>query len=250
MKYPKDIINLKNQKKITMLTAYDYSMATILNTTDIDLILVGDSLATTVMGLEDTIAVKIEHMIHHACAVRKGAKDKFIVVDVPFMTNIYSTNKALSLCTKLIQETNANALKIEGGLHNKVLIEKLILAGVPVMGHLGLTPQSYLSLNGYKVQGKDEASKLKLIEDAKLLESLGVFAIVLECVESNLAKAITKDLSIPSIGIGSGVNTDGQVLVINDLLNLGFYKAPSFAKAKVDLNSIIKQAIEDFIKEL
>jgi len=250
MKYPKDIISLKNKKKISMLTAYDYSMATILNSTSLDIVLVGDSLATMVMGLNDTIAVKIEHMIHHGKAVKKGAKDKFVVIDLPFMTNIYSTDRALNLCSKLIQESSANAIKIEGGAHNKKLIEKLILAGIPVMGHLGLTPQSYLSLNGYKIQGKDELSKIKILEDAKLLESLGVFAIVLECVESNLAKDITKNLSIPTIGIGSGVDTDGQVLVINDLLNLGVYKAPSFVKAKVDLNSIIKEAVSSFIEDL
>lgn len=249
MKYQNEIINLKHKKKITMLTAYDYSMASILNTTSVDIILVGDSLATTVMGLTDTIAVKLKHMIHHAKAVRK-ATDKFMVVDLPFMTNIYSTDLALSLCTKLIQETNANAIKIEGGEHNKTLIEKLILAGIPVMGHLGLTPQSYLSLNGYKVQGKDEVSKIKLVEDAKLLESIGVFSIVLECVESSLASLITKELSIPTIGIGSGSYTDGQVLVINDLLNFGIYKVPSFVKPKADLNSIIKEAVNKFIEEL
>ena len=250
MKYPNEIINKKGQKKISMLTAYDYSMASILNQTELDIILVGDSLANVVMGLKDTIPVKLEHMVHHAKAVCLGAPDKFIVVDLPFMTNLYSVDTSLKYCADIMQETLANAIKLEGGEHNTELIKKLNLAGIPVMGHLGLTPQSYLSIGGYKKQGTDDITRSKIIKDARALEEAGVFAIVIECVPEDLASEITKSLKIPTIGIGSGVCTDGQVLVINDLLGLTCDRTPSFVKQKVDLKNIIKEAVVSYITDV
>lgn len=250
MKYQNEIIKKKGISKISMLTAYDYSMASILNETELDMILVGDSLGNVIMGLEDTIPVKIEHIVHHAKTVRRGCPDKFLVVDLPFMINIYELDMALRDCALIMQETGANAIKIEGGAHNVALIKKLKLAGIPVMGHLGLTPQSYKTLNGYKKQGVEEASKNQIIEDAKLLEDAGVFAIVLECIPEDLAKNLTQILSIPTIGIGSGVTCDGQVLVINDLLGFTENKIPSFVKPKIFLNTIIKEAVETYINDI
>lgn len=250
MKYPHEIIASKGVKKLSMLTAYDYSMSSILNITNIDMILVGDSLGNVVMGLKDTIGVTVDDMIHHAKAVRLGAPEKFIVVDLPFMVNLFSTDEALKICAKIMQVTSVDAIKIEGGEHNLELFNKLNLAGIPVMGHLGLTPQSYLSLGGYKVQGKDEKTKEKILKDASLISRAGVFAIVLECVPEVLAKEITELINIPTIGIGSGKHTDGQVLVINDLLGLTCEKTPSFVKSKVDLKNVIYEAVSSYITEI
>ncbi|MCX6111729.1 MAG: 3-methyl-2-oxobutanoate hydroxymethyltransferase, partial [Proteobacteria bacterium] len=237
-------------KKITSITAYDYSMAGIINDTDIDIILVGDSLGNVILGHKDTIAVTLNDMIHHARSVVKGAPDKLIIVDMPFMSISMGLEKSLENVMNVMQQTGAHGVKIEGGRENIALIKMLKTAGVPVMGHLGLTPQSYLRLGGYKTQGNTEHSATEIFNDAKELEEAGVFSIVLECVNEELAKKITKELKIPTIGIGSGNSTDGQILVINDLLGFTKNRVPSFVKPKLNLYEDIKKAVNDFARDV
>lgn len=248
--YPGNISSKKGTHKITMLTAYDYSMASILDQTDIDMILVGDSLGNVVLGHKDTIAVTLNDMIHHAKAVVKGAPNKIIIVDMPFMSISMGLERSLENVMNVMQSTGAHGVKIEGGKEHIELIKTLGKAGVPVMGHLGLTPQSYLKLGGYKMQGNTQKSAEQIMGDAKALEEAGVFSIVLECVNEELSKAITLEISVPTIGIGSGAATDGQVLVINDLIGLTTSKVPSFVKPKLDLKQDIKKAINVFCDEV
>lgn len=212
----------KNNEKITMVTAYDFPSAKIVEEAEMDMILVGDSLGMVVLGYSSTVEVTMEDMIHHAKAVTRGAPNTFVVVDMPFMSYHISMEQAMVNAQRLMQKTNAQALKLEGASPDVLqLVKKLTDAGVPVIGHLGLTPQSVHVLGGYRVQGKDKATALKLIDDAKKLEQNGAISIVLECVPDRLAKHITKSLSIPTIGIGAGKDCDGQVLVFHDLLQYG-----------------------------
>ena len=248
MYYPKDLVNMKNNKKISMLTCYDYSMACILNQTDLDMLLVGDSLANIMQGHKDTIPVTIDNMIYHAKAVVKGAPTKFVVVDIPFMSTYCGVDNACLNIQRVMQETGAQAVKIEGATGNEELFKRLSLAGVPFMGHIGLTPQSYLVLGGYKKQGRTEEGALKLKQDAKTLEELGAFSIVLECVPDDLAIEITKSIQIPTIGIGAGKHTDGQVLVINDLIGLTVNKVPSFVETKLNIAEQIKTVVNLYSK--
>jgi 3-methyl-2-oxobutanoate hydroxymethyltransferase len=248
--YPTHIVSSKGNKKITMITAYDFSMAGIINDTDIDMILVGDSLGNVILGHKDTIAVTLNDMIHHARSVVKGAPDKMVIVYMTFMSISMGIEKALENVMNVMQQTGAQGVKIEGGREHIQLIETLKTAGVPVMGHLGLTPQSYLDLGGYKTQGNTKHSADEIFSDAKALETAGVFAIVLECVNEELASKITKEITVPTIGIGSGDNTDGQVLVINDLLGFTKGKVPSFVKPKLNLYEEIKSAVNEFAKEV
>lgn len=248
--YPNNIISTKGKRKITSVTAYDYSMAGIINDTDIDIILVGDSLGNVILGHKDTIAVTLNDMIHHARSVVKGAPDKMVIVDMPFMSISMGLEKSLENVMSVMQQTGAHGVKIEGGKEHLDLIRTLKTAGVPVMGHLGLTPQSYLRLGGYKTQGNTEPSANEIFNNAKILEEAGVFAIVLECVKEELAEKITTALSIPTIGIGSGSKTDGQVLVINDLLGFTKNRIPSFVKPKLNLYEEIKNAVNDYTKEV
>jgi len=248
--YPTHIVSAKGNKKITMITAYDFSMAGIINDTDVDMILVGDSLGNVILGHKDTIAVTLSDMIHHAASVVRGAPNKMVIVDMPFMSISMGIEKALENVMNVMQQTGAQGVKIEGGREHIQLIEKLKIAGVPVMGHLGLTPQSYLDLGGYKTQGNTKHSADEIFNDAKALESAGVFAIVLECVNEELATKITQEINIPTIGIGSGNNTDGQVLVINDLLGFTKNKIPSFVKPKLNLYEEIKTAVNEFAKDV
>jgi len=250
MMYPSNIVSCKGTKKISMITAYDYSMAGIVNDSEIDLILVGDSLGNVMLGHKDTIAVTINDMISHASSVVRGAPNKIVIVDMPFMSVSMGFEKSLENVLHVMQETSAKGVKIEGGKHFIKLIKELKHAGVPVMGHLGLTPQSYLQLGGYKTQGNTKHSADEMLEDAQALVDAGVFAIVLECVNEELAKKITESICVPTIGIGSGPFTDGQVLVINDLLGLTNGKVPSFVRPKLDLNKEIKNALNDFVKEV
>ena len=248
--YPNNIISAKGNKKITAITAYDYSMAGIINDTDVDMILVGDSLGNVILGHKDTIAVTLNDMIHHGRSVVKGAPDKLIIIDMPFMSISMGLEKSLENVMNIMQQTGAHGVKIEGGRENIDLIKMLKTAGVPVMGHLGLTPQSYLRLGGYKTQGNTEHSAIEMFKDAKELEEAGVFSIVLECVNEELAQKITKELKIPTIGIGSGTSTDGQVLVINDLLGFTKNRIPSFVKPKLNLYEDIKKAVNDFAHDV
>jgi 3-methyl-2-oxobutanoate hydroxymethyltransferase len=248
--YPDKVVAAKGNKKISMITAYDYSMAKIIDKTDIDMILVGDSLGNVVLGHKDTIAVTLNDMIHHGSAVVKGAKNKIVIVDMPFMSLSMGIEKSLENVMYVMQQTGCHGVKIEGGSKNIELVKRLNEEGVPVMGHLGLTPQSYLKLGGYKKQGFSKECADKILEDAIKLTNAGVFSIVLECIEESLAKKTTEEISVPTIGIGSGNDTDGQVLVINDLIGLNEGHVPSFVKAKLNLKEDIKKALNEYVKEV
>ncbi len=239
-----------NHEKITVLTAYDYSMASLLDEAGIECLLVGDSLGMTMLGYEDTLAVTMEDMIHHTKAVRRGAKAAMVVADMPFMSYHVSDEDAVRNAARFIKEAGAHAIKLEGGFNVKTRIEAIIAAQIPVMGHLGLTPQSVNAFGGFKVQGKSEAQAKKLIEEAKLLESIGCFAIVLECIPAKLAQLISSQLNIPTIGIGAGSGCDGQVLVIQDLLGMYSDLTPKFVKQYANLKPIIIDAARAYASEV
>jgi 3-methyl-2-oxobutanoate hydroxymethyltransferase len=236
-------------KNLQVLTCYDYQTATILNQTDLDMILVGDSLGNVMLGYETTVEVTLEEMQIFAKAVRRGAPNKFLIVDMPFGT--YSTiSQGIYNGTKMFQATKAEALKLEGAFPFQLkMIERLTQTGIPVMGHIGLTPQSVHQLGGYFTHGKNDSSAAKLIQEAKALEAAGVFSIVLEMVDEKVAAEISKSLSIPTIGIGSGKETDGQVLVINDLFKLGPNIPPKFCTPIADLYSTKKELLEKYLSD-
>lgn len=238
-----------NHEKISMITCYDYTSACIVAQTSVDCILIGDSVAMTMHGYNDTLAATVDMISLHTAAVRRGAADIFIVSDMPFLSNRFSLSKSVAAAQKLMQ-AGANALKIECAAGNLKLIRHLTEAGVPVMGHLGLTPQSLHMLGGWRAQGKTPASALQIQKDALSLQQAGCFALVLECVPSQLAKEITDSLSIPTIGVGAGPHTDGQVLVFQDMLGLNSGHVPRFVKAFVDGKTQFKLGIEAYIHEL
>ncbi len=239
----------RENSPLQMLTCYDYPTACILNETDIDIILVGDSLGNTVLGYKNTINVTLEEMIIFSSAVKRGATDKFVVVDLPFGSYV-TIEKGLESSIKLIQSSGAEAVKLEGAYSTTLqLISRLTESGIPVMGHIGLTPQSINQLGGYYIHGKDSPSAQKLLKEAISLERAGAFSIVLECVTSALAKQITNNLKIPTIGIGSGKNLDGQVLVINDLLGMNKELPPSFCKPVANLYQKKKKYIQKYLKQ-
>lgn len=237
----------KGKKPLSMLTAYDYQTAQMLNETSIDMLLVGDSVGNVVLGYETTVEVTLNDMITFGAAVKRGATDKFVVVDLPF--GAYATvEKGLESAIEIFQKTKAQAIKLEGASPTFLeLITRLTEVGIPVMGHIGLTPQSVHQQGGYYVHGKTHASETRIYKEAMELEKAGCFAIVLEFVEANLAQRISENLKIPVIGIGSGTQTDGQVLVINDLLKLGPNMPPNFCKPMADLFSIKKEIIEQYL---
>jgi len=240
----------KNKEKITILTAYSANTASLLEKCEIDMILVGDSLGMVFQGNKNTLSVTIDEMIYHSKAVRRGASDSFVVVDMPFMSYQTNSEEALRNAGSIMKEANANAVKMEGA--TDIVLEstkKIIDAGIPVMGHLGFTPQSVNQLAGYKVQGKEKETSEKILEDAKRLEQLGVFSIVLEMVPAVLAKEITEKINIPTISCGAGVDCDGQVLVIDDILGL-YRKSPKFARQYLNLNSEIEQAVKKYILDV
>jgi 3-methyl-2-oxobutanoate hydroxymethyltransferase len=244
----RDLRSAKGQK-LQVLTCYDYQTAIMLNETNLDMILVGDSVGNVILGYETTIEVTLEDMITFGAAVRRGAPDKFLILDLPFGT--YSTvSQGVHAATKLFQRTRAEAIKLEGAFPYQLkLIERLTQTGIPVMGHIGLTPQSVHQLGGYYTHGKTETSAEKLMNEARALEAAGAFAIVLEMVEETVANQITKELAIPTIGIGSGKKTDGQVLVINDLLKLGAKEPPKFCRPLADLYQLKKDLISKYLVE-
>ena len=250
----KSVLTFKEKKlkkeKITMLTCYDYSTAKIMSGTDIDSLLIGDSLGMAFQGLSDTLPVTVDEIIYHTKAVKRGYPGAFIVADMPFLSYHISPEDAVRNSGRLIKESGASAVKIEGGSEMASTIKALINAKIPVMGHLGLTPQSLNMFGGFKVQGKDYETAKAIVKDALLLESLGVFAIVLECVPEKLSALITKKLSIPTIGIGSGNVTDGQVLVINDILGLQSGVAPKFVKRYADVAGVMENGIKNYIDEV
>ena len=240
-------IRKSKQKNLQVLTCYDFQTATLLNQTNLDMILVGDSLGNVMLGYETTIEVSLVEMEIFASAVRRGAPDKFLIVDMPFGS--YSTiPQGIHSATKLFQKTRAEAVKLEGAFPYQLkLIERLTQTGIPVMGHIGLTPQSVHQLGGYYTHGKNETSADRLMKEAKALEAAGVFALVLEMVEESVATKISKAISIPTIGIGSGKKTDGQVLVINDLLKLGPNMPPKFCTPIADLYETKKNLINQYL---
>lgn len=250
----KTILDIKKMKstgeKIAMLTAYDYSLASIIDLCGIDLILVGDSLGMVVLGYETTLPVTMEEMIHHTKAVSRGAPNSLIIGDMPFISYQISPEKALANAGRFLQEAGAQAVKLEGGRESAQAVQKITAAGIPVMAHIGLTPQSIHQIGGFKVQGKKEGAAAKLMEDAKILEDAGAFAVVLELVPEKLAEEITQSISIPTIGIGAGVHCDGQVLVINDMLGLFDRFTPKHVKKFVNLNPKIKKAVKKYILEV
>lgn len=252
MKTTLDLAKMKlEQEKITMITAYDYPSAKQAQAAGVDMILVGDSLGNVVLGYDSTVQVTLDDMLHHGKAARRGADDTFIVVDMPFMSYHVSLEASMANAGKLFQETNAQALKIEGGSKENIqLIERLTTAGIPVVGHLGLTPQTFNVLGGYRVQGKDKDSARTLIEECKQIAQAGAVALVLECVPMEIAEIITNEIDIPTIGIGAGIHCDGQVLVYHDILKYGVNRLPKFVKSYTDFNSAGEEAVKNYVDDV
>lgn len=241
----------KANKKITMVTAYDYSMAKILdNTNNIDILLVGDSLSMVMLGNENTLPVSMDEMVIFTKAVARGTKNALVVADMPFLSYKVDLKDAVYNAGRLVKEGGAHAVKVEGGEYIAKTILAIIRADIPVMGHIGLTPQAIHKMGGYKIQGKNSISSKKLIEDAKLLEEIGVFALVLECIPYTLSKEITASIDIPTIGVGAGPYCDGQVLVIHDILGLYEDVRPKFVRKYADLKSIITDAVSRYANDV
>jgi 3-methyl-2-oxobutanoate hydroxymethyltransferase len=247
----KDINEMKSKKeKIVMLTAYDYSTAKLVDEAGIPLILVGDSLGMVMLGYESTIPVTMDEMIHHTKAVARGTKQALVIGDMPFMTYHTSMSDTLRNAARFIQEGGAQAVKLEGGVTVAETVKQIVECGIPVMGHIGLTPQSIHQLGGHRVQGKTPEAAERLLKDARALEQAGAFAIVFELVPAPLSKLITQKLSIPTIGIGAGPDCDGQVQVISDLLGLFSDFVPKHAKQYAKLAGEIKTALADYVNEV
>ncbi|MFY0689548.1 MAG: 3-methyl-2-oxobutanoate hydroxymethyltransferase [Cyclobacteriaceae bacterium] len=237
-------------EKISMLTAYDYSMAKILDGAGIEILLVGDSASNVMAGNETTLPITLDHMIWHATAVVKAVKRAFVVVDVPFGSYQGNSSEALKSSIRIMKESGAHGVKMEGGLEIRESVERVLTAGIPVMGHLGLTPQSIYKFGTYTVRAREEAEAEKLIQDAKLLEELGCFGIVLEKIPSELARRVAGEVEIPVIGIGAGPHTDGQVLVVHDMLGITQDFKPRFLRQYADLNTVITDAVEQYITDI
>ena len=236
---------------ITMITAYDVAMARNVNEAGVDMILVGDSVGNVMLGYNSTVPVTMDEMIHHTKAVMRGNKTALVVGDMPFMSYQASIADGMYNAARFLKETGCTAVKLEGGSEVCELVQKLTTAGIPVVAHIGLTPQSVNQLGGFKVQGKDVEAAQKLIDDAKALEAAGAFACVLECVPAALASKITKELTtMATIGIGAGNGCDGQVLVCNDLLGISNGFCPKFVKKYADLHSITVNAVKSYINEV
>lgn len=245
-----DFQKYKNEgRKFTFVTAYDYTTASIVNESECEIILVGDSLAMIMLGYDSTVGVTMEDMIHHIKPVVKGAPDTFIVGDMPFGSYNVSIEQAISNGNRLLKETGCDCVKLEGGIEMAKTIEAMVKAGIPVMGHIGLTPQTATSLGGFKVQGSTPESARKIIEDAKALEAAGVFSIVLECVPSVVGKAVTEAVKVPILGIGAGPYVDCQVLVTQDLLGMyGDFK-PKFVKQFAQIRKAMVDGLNAFHRE-
>ncbi|ESU30384.1 3-methyl-2-oxobutanoate hydroxymethyltransferase [Bacillus sp. 17376] len=251
MKQTTDFLKMKQTgNKIVMVTAYDYPSAKHAEQAEADMILVGDSLGMVVLGYDSTVPVTMEDMIHHSKAVRRGAGNTFIVVDLPFMSYHLSIKDTLINGARIMQETGANAVKLEGADEVIDHIKALTKAGVPVVAHLGLTPQSVGVLGGYKVQGKSADAAKKLIDDAKKCEEAGAFAVVLECVPKQLAEQVSQALAIPTIGIGAGAEVDGQVLVYHDIITYGVDRVPKFVKQYTNVNELISSGLSAYVSEV
>lgn len=237
-------------EKLTMLTAYDYSTAKLIDEAEINAILVGDSLGNVILGYEDTVSVTMEDMIHHGAAVSRGAKNALVVIDMPFMSYQTSVYDAVVNAGRLMKEGRANAVKLEGGVEVAPQIKAITDAGIPVMAHIGLTPQSVNVFGGYKVQGKTAEAAQKLLEDAKAVQDAGAFSVVLECVPAKLAKLVSEKLTIPTIGIGAGADCDGQVLVYQDMLGMFSDYVPKFVKHFAKVGDVMTQAFKAYKTEV
>ncbi len=240
----------KNKQPIVMLTAYDYPSAKLADEAGVDMILVGDSLGMVVLGYESTIPVTMEDMVHHTKAVTRGTARAFVVADLPFLTYHATIEEGLHNAGRLMQEGGAKAVKMEGGEELVPLIRRCTQAGIPVVAHIGLTPQSVHQFGGYKVQGKTPEAARKLLDDALVLEAAGAFMIVMECVPRQLARLISEKLTIPTIGIGAGAGCDGQVLVYHDILTYGNDRVPKFVKKYAAIGETIKEAIAGYALEV
>ena len=240
----------KKKEKIVVLTAYDYPLASLIDRSTVDIILVGDSLANVILGLDSTTQVGMTEMIHHAKAVRRGVKRAFLVGDMPFGSYQKDPAQAVTNAKRFVQEAGCDAVKLEWFDRCLEVAENIVKAGIPVMGHVGLTPQTAEQLGGFKVQGKDADTARKILENARGLEDKGCFSVVLECIPAPLAKIITQKLSIPTIGIGAGKDCDGQVLVTHDLLGLFERFTPKFVKRYVHLNDSIAKGVTHFCKDV
>ncbi|MBQ1845226.1 MAG: 3-methyl-2-oxobutanoate hydroxymethyltransferase [Desulfovibrio sp.] len=240
----------KAGRKACMVTAYDYTMARLVSVAGADMILVGDSLGMVMMGLEDTVSVTMEDMIHHARAVSRGCQGPLLVVDMPFMSYQAGFEQAMLNAGRLMQEGRANAVKLEGGQEICAKVQAMVQAGIPVCGHVGLTPQSVNAFGGFHVQGRDQAKAQKLLDDARALDRAGCFAVVLECVPSELAKRVTESVSCLTIGIGAGPDCDGQVLVGQDLLAMYSDFKPKFVKHYAQVGELVKQGVGAYCDEV
>ncbi len=242
---------MKNRgEKISMLTAYDFSMARILDAAQIDVLLVGDSASNVMAGNETTLPITLDQMIYHATSVVKAVNRAFVVVDIPFGSYQGNSSEALRSAIRIMKESGAHAVKMEGGAEIKESVVRILSAGVPVMGHLGLTPQSIYKFGTYTVRAKEEAEAEKLLEDAKLLEECGCFGIVLEKIPSKLARKVAEEVKIPIIGIGAGPDVDGQVLVMQDMLGITKEFKPRFLRRYADLDDIVTDAVTRYIKDV
>lgn len=245
------LIEMKQRgEKISMLTAYDYSMASLIDEAGMDVILVGDSASNVMAGNVTTLPMTLDQMIYHGKSVVRAVKRALVVVDMPFGTYQGNSKEALASAIRVMKETHADCIKLEGGAEVQESIERILCAGIPIMGHLGLTPQSINKFGTYAVRAKEEAEAEKLVEDAHLLERLGCFSIVLEKIPAALATRVAKELSIPVIGIGAGGGVDGQVLVMHDMLGINQNFSPRFLRRYADLHSIITSAVQNYIRDV
>jgi len=242
--------SLPKAQKITCLTAYDYPTARLVDEAGVDVILVGDSLGMVVLGLESTLAVTLEDMLHHTRAVRRAVRHALVVADMPFGSYHTDTAESLRNAVRFVKEAGAEAVKVEGGERRLELIARLTEAEIPVMGHVGLTPQSVNALGGYRVQGKTPDAAEQLLRDARAVEAAGAFAVVLEAVPRELAAQITRELRIPTIGIGAGPDCDGQVLVLHDMLGLTFSPLPKFARRYANVGEMIAKAAREYCEDV
>lgn len=240
----------KNGEKLTMLTAYDYTTAKLLDESGVDSILVGDSLGMVVLGYDDTLSVTMEDMIHHSAAVARGAKNALVITDMPFMSYQTSVYDAVVNAGRLVKEGKAQAVKLEGGIEFCEHIKAIVKASIPVCAHIGLTPQSINAFGGFKVQGKGKEEAQRLLDEARAVEEAGAFAVVLECVPAKLAKKISESISIPTIGIGAGAGCDGQVLVYQDMLAMYSDFKPKFVKQYAQVGNVMKDAFRQYIAEV
>jgi len=245
------VLELRRKKgeRLAMLTAYDFPTARLVSEAGVDLILVGDSLGMVVLGYDSTVPVTMDDMVHHTKATRRGAPQAFVVADMPFLS--YATPQdALSNAARLMKDAGADSVKVEGGVEVVPVVEALVRAGVPVLGHVGLTPQTASALGGYKLQGKDEAQARKIVDDAVALDAAGCWGVVLELVPAPLARLITERISIPTIGIGAGPDCDGQVLVFHDMVGLFSGFTPTFVKRYTEAGAAIRKAVERYAEEV